>query len=126
VINEHTPYKAAEIIRDTWPGIFRPPLDKSLNTYYDTPEAIEVIMDITIYTTVGCGYCVKVKELMRRAGIQNYTEVNIPRDILKEDFKIKFPFATGYPFVVIDGEEIGGLVETVKYFVEKGLVTSKK
>jgi glutaredoxin len=126
MIDEHTPYKTAEIIRDTWPGIFRPPLDKLSNPHYHNEEAIEVSMDITIYTTIGCGYCVKVKELMNRAGIKDYNEVNIPRDILKEDFKIKFPFATGYPYVIIDGKEIGGLVETVKYFVENGLVSSKK
>jgi hypothetical protein len=63
---------------------------------------------------------------MSRAGINDYKEINIPRDIMKEDFKIKFPFATGYPYVIIDGKEIGGLVETVKYFVDKGLVTSRK
>jgi glutaredoxin len=83
-------------------------------------------MDITIYTTTGCGYCVKIKELMSRAGIKDYTEVRIPRDMLKEDFKIKYPFASGFPYVIIDGEEVGGLVPTVKYFVDKGLVSSKK
>lgn len=103
----------AEIIRDTWPNIYRRPIESSK-------------MNIEIYTTLGCGYCVKIKELMSRAGIEDYTEINIPRDIMKEDFKIKFPFATGYPYVVIDGQEIGGLVETVKYFVDHGLVSSKK
>jgi glutaredoxin len=83
-------------------------------------------MDITVYTTVGCGYCTKVKELFKRADITEYTEINIPRDITKEDFKIKYPFAPGYPYVIIDDEIVGGLVETVKYFVEKGMVSSKK
>ena len=25
MISSHTPYKLAEIIRDTWPGLYRPP-----------------------------------------------------------------------------------------------------
>jgi hypothetical protein len=31
MINSETPYKLAEIIRDTWPGLYRPPL-KTYNT----------------------------------------------------------------------------------------------
>jgi hypothetical protein len=41
-------------------------------------------------------------------------------------FREKFPFAGGYPYVVIDGKEIGGLVETAKLFLEKGLVEPPK
>ena len=32
----------------------------------------------------------------------------------------------GFPFVVIDGEQIGGLVEVAKLFLEKNLVSVKK
>jgi glutaredoxin len=125
VINEDTPYKAAEIIRDTWPAIFRPPLDKSLNTSYNTKGNFYIAMDIQIYKKPGCGYCVKVDELMARAGIEAEI-IMIGKDITVDEFKTNYPNAKGVPHVVIDGEEIGGLVETVKYFVEKGLVTSKK
>jgi glutaredoxin-related protein len=34
--------------------------------------------------------------------------------------------ATSFPFVVIDGEIVGGLVDTAKYLVQKGLVSSQK
>ena len=34
--------------------------------------------------------------------------------------------AKSFPFVVIDGEVVGGLVDTAKYLVQKGLVSSKK
>ena len=125
MINDQTPYKTAEIIRDTWPGIFRPPVDKSLNTNYNTKGDSEFAMDIQIYKKPGCGYCVKIDELMTRAGIEAEI-IMIGKDITTDEFKTNYPNATGVPHVVIDGEEIGGLVETVKYFVEKGLVTSKK
>jgi glutaredoxin len=82
-------------------------------------------MEITIYTTIGCIYCEKIKELMKRTNLE-YTNILIGRDITRKDFKIKYPFASGFPYVIIDDKEIGGLVETVKLFVEKGLVSSKK
>jgi len=44
----------------------------------------------------------------------------------KEQFKAENPTAVGYPHVVIDGEPVGGLVETAKIFLQKGLVSSKK
>jgi glutaredoxin len=125
VINDQTPYKTAEIIRETWPGIFRPPVDKSLNTNYNTKGDSEFAMDIQIYKKPGCGYCVKIDELMTRAGIEAEI-IMIGKDITTDEFKTNYPNAKGVPHVVIDGEEIGGLVETVKYFVEKGLVSSKK
>jgi glutaredoxin 3 len=82
-------------------------------------------MDITIYTTSGCIYCEKIKELMRRADVE-YQTIVVGKDITREEFKIKYPFAPGFPYTIINDQEIGGLVETVKLFVEKGLVSSKK
>ncbi len=82
-------------------------------------------MNIQIYTVSGCGYCEKIKELMRRASV-DYTQIMVGKDISREEFKIKYPFISAFPFTVIDDKEIGGLVETVKLFVEQGLVSSKK
>jgi len=82
-------------------------------------------MNIVIYTTVGCIYCEKIKELMKRADVE-YTNILVGKDITREEFKIKYPFAPGFPYTTIDEKEIGGITETVKLFVEKGLVSSKK
>jgi glutaredoxin len=82
-------------------------------------------MDIQIYKTTGCGYCVKIIELMNRAGVE-YTDYVVGRDLTLEEFKQQYPLAKGFPFVIIDNQVIGGLIETVKYFVEKKLVSSRK
>ncbi len=82
-------------------------------------------MDIHIYKSPGCGYCVKIIELMNRAGVE-YRTTTIGKDMTLEEFKNLYPDVHGFPFAVIDGESIGGLVETVKFFVDKGLVSSKK
>jgi len=82
-------------------------------------------MEIVAYTNPGCSHCTTLKKLFRRAEVQ-YTEVAVDRDITFELFKEKFPLAGGYPYVIIDGKEIGGLVETAKLFLEKGLVEAPK
>ena len=47
-------------------------------------------------------------------------------DIPREDFTKLYPHVTGYPYVIIDGKEIGGLVETAKFFLKEGLVSVNK
>lgn len=82
---------------------------------------------VEIYKTPGCGYCVKIDELMYRAHlIEQVTEYVVGKDITIAEFKEKFPESKGFPHVIVDGKSVGGLIETVKWCVEKGLVTSRK
>jgi mycoredoxin len=39
---------------------------------------------VTMYTTTWCGYCVRLKKLMQREGIE-YAEVNIEQDAAAAD-----------------------------------------
>ena len=85
-------------------------------------------MEIKAYTTRGCKYCVHLKELFDRANV-SYDEVVVSdreSDYNMEVFKQQYPQVVGFPFVIIDGEHIGGLVEVAKLFLEKGLVKSKR
>jgi glutaredoxin len=82
-------------------------------------------MEIVAYTLSGCNHCTSLKELFRRAQT-DYTEVMVKRDMLLEDFQKEYPGITHFPYVVIDKEPIGGLVDVVKRFVAKGLVTSSR
>jgi len=81
-------------------------------------------MNIIIYTKPGCKYCTQVKELMRRADLI-YEERNITTPDQQIKFYNDYPDAKSYPHVIIDEEVIGGLVETAKLFIEKGLVSSR-
>ena len=78
-------------------------------------------MDILIHTTEGCTYCDHMKELCDRAGLE-YKTANTPQDELLK----AYPKCHGYPWVIIDGEEIGGLVEVAKFFLKEGLVSANK
>lgn len=82
-------------------------------------------MNIHIYKTTGCSYCTKIIELMERAGVPYHSSL-VGVDITREEFKELYPKASGFPYVIIDDEPIGGLTEAVKLFVEKGLVSSRK
>lgn len=81
-------------------------------------------MEILVYKTPGCGHCVKIDELMKRAKLE-YTSVVVGKDITREEFIQKYPQATGYPYTIIDDQPVGGLVEVIKVFVDKKLVSSK-
>ncbi len=78
-------------------------------------------MNIKIYTQQGCFYCEQMKELCKRAEVQ-YESLEIPTEELKE----MYPDAHSYPYVIIDDEPIGGLVEAAKYFIKEGLISVPK
>ena len=85
-------------------------------------------MEITIYTNEGCIWCTRTKELMARAS-QEYTEVNWQKISVEEQVAIKEKFGEklqAFPVVIIDGEFVGGLVETAKIFIKKGLVSARQ
>ena len=82
-------------------------------------------MEVVAYTNPGCSHCTTLKKLFKRAEVE-YTEVVIDRDISFDLFRQKYPTVGGYPYVEIDGKPIGGLVETAKLFLEKGLVEPPK
>ena len=78
-------------------------------------------MDIKIHTTTGCFYCDQAKKLMERANVE-YQTFDTPVDELRR----LFPNAAGYPWIIIDGKEIGNIVETAKFFLKEGLISVNK
>ena len=82
-------------------------------------------MEILIYTTSGCFYCDQAKQLCRKANV-DYQTKEVGVDITREDFTTLYPHVKAYPYVIIDGKEIGGLVETAKLFLKEGLVSVNK
>ncbi len=82
-------------------------------------------MEILIYTTSGCFYCDQAKKLCERANVEYQTK-EIGVDISKEDFTKLYPHVIGSPFIIIDGNEIGNLVDLAKHFLKEGLVSVNK
>jgi len=81
-------------------------------------------MEIKVYTSPGCFYCTQVKELFKRAELEY--EESVINETNKAEFRAKYPLAVSFPFVLIDNEPVGGLVETARILVKRGLVSAKK
>ncbi len=95
-------------------------------------------MKIIAYTTAGCYYCAKLKELFERANLE-FDQVEVlnvapweldtrvhNNKIAKPDFEKEYPGVNGFPFVVIDDKPVGALVPTAKFLLEKGLISANK
>ena len=108
MIDDSTPYKVAEIIRDTWPNLFY---------LKDTKKP----MTFTVYSKDGCPYCSKVQQVLELAEIKHVI-YKLNRDYTREEFYEKFGEGSTFPRVVKDDELIGGCMETVKYLREQKLV----
>jgi len=89
------------------------------------PEERVFGTSITVYSTEGCFYCEQMKLLMDRAKL-SFNEVRFSTDQERDEFMKKYPDVKGYPYVIIDGEPIGGLVETAKVLLQKGLISAKE
>ena len=106
MIDDDTPYKLTEIIRDTWPQLY----------YLKKPT-----MTFTVYSRDGCPYCTKVEQVLQLAEIK-YVIYKLNRDFTREEFYEKFGKGTTFPRVIKDDTLIGGCTETVKYLREQKLV----
>ncbi len=66
--------------------------------------------EITMYTTSGCGFCVRAKALLKQRSLP-FAEINLDGD---PNFRATLLDLTGgrtVPQIVIDGKPIGGYTE---------------
>jgi glutaredoxin 3 len=65
-------------------------------------------MQIVIYTKSGCPNCVTAKRLLDSKGI-GYNAINLETDAEQELFFINHPMARQFPYILIEGQRVGGL-----------------
>jgi glutaredoxin 3 len=73
---------------------------------------------ITVYTTEPCGYCARVKGLLRSHGLE-FSEVNLSKD---PEGRLELVSKTGlmtFPQVLVEDRVVGGFNE-VQVAVESG------
>ena len=70
---------------------------------------------VIIYTKDNCQYCVQAKNLFNVKG-QAYQEMKIGDDLTREEFINIFPDVKTVPFIIIDGEKVGGYDRLVEYY----------
>jgi glutaredoxin 3 len=68
------------------------------------------MMDITVYTTEPCPYCVKVKRLLGARGAE-FTEINLSKDPEGRAELVRRTGMMSFPQVIVGGTLIGGFTE---------------
>lgn len=66
---------------------------------------------ITVYTTVPCPYCSRVKRLLDSKGLQ-FEEIDLARDPDGRAELVKLTGMMTFPQVLVDGQLVGGYEET--------------
>lgn len=70
--------------------------------------------DIIVYSKPDCPYCVRAKAVLEQKQLA-FTEVQLGKDMLREDFMSLFPDVRSVPLIVIDGVKIGGYSNLVEW-----------
>ena len=78
-------------------------------------------MNFTVYSREGCPYCVKIVEVLKLAELR-FVEYKLDRDFDRDSFYGQFGDGSTFPQVVVDGTNLGGCQDAVKYLQEKQLV----
>ena len=111
MITSETPYKLAEIIRDTWPQLY------TLNNFQNDKKD----MKFTVYSKDGCPYCTKVQQVLELAQLQHVV-YKLNTDFTRDEFYSEFGEGSTFPQVIVDDKHIGGCTDTVQYLKEQNLV----
>ena len=79
------------------------------------------LMNFTVYSREGCPYCTKIQQVLQLAELKHVI-YKLNRDFDRESFYEQFGQGSTFPQVVLNGDNLGGCTETVKYLQEKNLV----
>lgn len=69
---------------------------------------------IVVYSKANCPHCLKAKRALAENNY-DYTEVIIEVDITRTEFLNLFPEAKTVPFILVNGDPIGGYTELTEW-----------
>ena len=78
-------------------------------------------MNIKIYSRSGCPYCDKIKTVLNQREIE-YTSYELDEDFTRDEFYSEFGKSTTFPQVILDGNQLGGCSDAVKYLHENNII----
>ena len=76
--------------------------------------------NFTVYSKDGCPYCQQILEVLGLSEL-NYVEYKLDIDFSKEAFYGQFGEGATFPQVVLNGDNLGGTKESIKYMKEKDI-----
>ena len=77
-------------------------------------------MNFTVYSKDGCPYCTKVVQVLELAGL-NHVVYKLDDDFSKEAFYGQFGNGATFPQVVLNGENLGGCQESIRYMQKENI-----
>ena len=78
-------------------------------------------MNFAVYTKEGCPYCDKVKQVLELTG-SKFVVYNLGEHFEKKEFYGEFGQGSTFPQVVVDGNKLGGCVDTIEYLKEQKVI----
>ena len=79
------------------------------------------MQNFTIYSKDGCPYCEKIEEVMKLAKL-SHVVYKLDEHFTKDGFYGQFGEGSTFPQVVLNGDNLGGCTDTVRYLKEKSIV----
>ena len=79
------------------------------------------MQNFTIYSKDGCPYCEKIEEVMKLAKL-SHVIYKLDEHFNKDGFYGQFGEGSTFPQVVLNGDNLGGCTDTVKYLKERSIV----
>ena len=76
--------------------------------------------NFTVYSKDGCTHCKQIIEVLGLSEL-NYVEYKLDIDFSKEAFYGQFGEGATFPQVVLNGDNLGGTKESIKYMKEKDI-----
>ena len=80
-------------------------------------------MNFSVYTKDGCPYCDKVKQVLELTE-SRFVVYNLGQHFEKKEFYGEFGEGSTFPQVVVNGQKLGGCVDTIKYLKEQKIIKS--
>ena len=70
--------------------------------------------NFTVYSKDGCPYCQQILQVLGLSELQ-YVEYKLEKDFTREAFYGQFGEGATFPQVVMNGDNLGGCQESIKY-----------
>ena len=78
-------------------------------------------MNFAVYSKPGCPYCEKIKKVLTLTNLK-YVVYNLGEHFDKESLYEEVGEGSTFPQVVVDGQKLGGCIDSIKFLKEKKVI----
>ena len=78
-------------------------------------------MNFAVYSKKGCPYCEKIKQVLDLTKL-SYVVYNLGEHFDKKSFYDEFGEGSTFPQVIVDGQKLGGCIDSIKFLQEKRVI----